>query len=126
MNSNHYIDTYYKDENGNCWDVTKYGLFMAKKLSETLVDCHNCINCSYCNNCDDCRYCEDCKDCTQCHNCKGCSDCSYCLFCKNCKSCKDCRDCINCIECSNLTYGKNCKNKECGRTDYKVREKKDE
>lgn len=71
----------------NAYSAEKYSLEEAKRLSQTLRDCHGCIDCQNCVSCNGCRNCDDCVKCEKCQDCVSCLECRDCLACDTCIRC---------------------------------------
>ena len=96
-----YINGYWVDDNNNCWDSTVYGEKEAKRLSESLENCHFCGNCESCKHC---YYCTDCYNCESDRNCYDCFACDGCCYCGGCVSCCSCGGCLGCVECEHCNH----------------------
>lgn len=86
--------TFWAFEDGNMYMTEKYTEDEAKKLHETLQDCHGCIDCENCVSCTDC---ENCSDCVRCQNCQ---ECISCLECRDSQACDTCIGCDLLLACA--------------------------
>lgn len=88
-------ETVWYDDNGNCWDKTRFTAEEAieASVSSSMYHCLNCINCIECRNCVDCRDCVDCDDCWHTKNCSNCNNCDHITDCITCENCFDCQEC---------------------------------